>query len=189
MGETDEAEFQDEDERDTVLVRGFLERQLIACRTLSAQLTDAATDVTAALVESPAAVIHALREGTTLPSAFGLTGDALADAAIEGGSRIRAAVGSYVNTQSALPDAVIVSTAELAGSAIRAQGAVAASAFDAAFLVASTAARGEDVREVFDEEWRGVLATVSSVRGQVADTVSAARHRVRSALPPAPHAG
>ncbi len=189
MGETDEAELPDEDDRDTVLVREVLERQLIMCRTLSAQLTDAATDVTAALVESPAAVINALREGTTLPSALGLTGDALVDAAIEGGSRVRAAVGSYLNAQSALPDAVIVSTAELAGSAIRAQGAVAASALDAAFLVASTAARGDDVREVFDEEWRGVLATVSSVRGQVEDTVSAARHRVHSALPPALDAG
>lgn len=189
MSDTDESEFQDEDDRDTALVRGLFERQLIACRTLSAQLTDAATDVTAALVESPAAVINALWEGTTLPSALGLTGDALADAAIEGGGRVRAAVGSYVNAQSALPDALIVSTAELAGSAIRAQGAIVASALDAAFLVASTAARGDAVREVFDEEWRGVLATVSTVRGHVDDTFSAARHRVRNALPPAVAAG
>lgn len=180
----DDADEDDEEyERAVIVLREVIERQLIACRTLSAQLTDTATDVTAALVESPAKVIEAVREGTTLPGAVSLTADAVTDAAIQAGSRIRAAVGSYVNSQAALPDALIIGAAEVAGSAIRAQGTVASSAFDAAFMVATTAARGDDVRDAFDEEWQGLLATVSSVRDDVDDTVSAARRRVRDALP------
>jgi hypothetical protein len=183
----EDGDYDDDDyERATVVLREVIGRQLIACRTLSTQVTDAATDVTATLVESPARVIAAVREGATLPTAFGLTGDTLTDAALEAGGRIRAAVAGYVNSQSALPNAVITGTAEIAGTAVRAQGSIASSAFDAAFTVATVATRGDDVRDVFDEEWRGFLASVAAARDDVEDALSVARHRVRGALPVLP---
>lgn len=172
-----------EDERATLVLREVIERQLIACRTLSTRVTDAATDVTATLVESPARVVAAVRDGATLPSAFGLTGDTLTDAALEAGGRIRAAVATYVNAQSALPNALITGTAEVAGTTVRAQGSVVSSAFDAAFTVASVATRGADIRDSFDEEWQGFLASVAAARDDVEDAVSVARQRIQAALP------
>ena len=183
--EYDEDEHDDDDEYDrgAVVLREVIQRQLIACRTLSTQVADAATDVTAILVESPARVIAAVRDGASLPSALGLTGDALADAALEAGGRIRAAVAGYVNSQSALPNALIAGTAEIAGSAVRAQGSLASSALDAAFTVAAVTARGEDLRDTFDEEWRGLVASVASVRDDVEDAIETARRNIVVTLP------
>jgi hypothetical protein len=177
-------EYEDVEHTGLVL-REVIERQLIACRALSTQVTDAATDVTVTLVESPARVIAAVREGATLPSAFGLTTDTVADAAMEAGSRIRAAVGTYLTAQAALPNALISGTAEVAGSAVRAQGALASSAFDAAFTVATAVSRGADVRDSLDEEWNGLVASVASARDDVEDAWFVAQQRVWDALPAA----
>ncbi|MDF2824100.1 MAG: hypothetical protein K0R68_1508 [Mycobacterium sp.] len=167
----------------TFLLREVIERQLIAGRTLSIQLTDAATDVAATLAESPAGVLAAVREGASLPSALGITGDTLVDAALEAGGRARAAVGRFVNSQSSLPDALITGSSEVTGSAVRAQGSIASSAVDAAFTVAAVAARGGDVRDTLGQEWAGVLASALSARDDVEDAVSVARHRIQNALP------
>ncbi|MGB3483552.1 MAG: hypothetical protein WBB07_15220 [Mycobacterium sp.] len=169
--------------RTAVVLREVIERQLVACRTLSVQITYAATDITAAAVESPARVISAVRDGATLPEAIGQTGELFQDAAAEAGSRLRAAVGNYVNSQSGLSDALIVGTAEIAGAVARAHGAVAAGAFDAAFTVATVVSKGGDIRDAAEHEWQDLLTSAASARDEIDDALSTAGHALRDAVP------
>jgi hypothetical protein len=178
------AEIVDEDERSTVTALEILERQLFALRALSVQVTDAATDMTAAVVEAPAHTIAAIRDGAaTLPAALSCTTDALQDAAADVGSRLRAAVGSYVNAQAVLPNAVITGASEVAASAIRAQGDVVATVVDGAFTVAAVATQGGDIRDALDQEWQDLLDSAATARGDIHDAISVARQRIRGATP------
>lgn len=163
-------------------VREVLERQLVAGHSLSGELVTATTDATAALVEAPAKVIAAVRDGATLPAAFGETGDAVQVAVSEAGTRIRTAVGQYVGQQSTLPNAVITGAAEVAGSLVRAQGSLAVAAVDGAFSVATVATKGGDVRDAIDQEWSEFNATAVAARDAVEARVSTARQAIRDAI-------
>ena len=99
-----------------------LERQLDAGQDLSTHLIEATTDAAVAVAESPAKVIAAIRSGATLPAAIGETNEAVQEAVLMAGSRIRTAVGAYVNQQAPLPNAVIVGAAEVAAATVRGQG-------------------------------------------------------------------
>ena len=59
-----------------------LERQLDAGQDLSTHLIEATTDAAAAVVESPAKVIAAIRSGATLPAALGETNEAVGAAEV-----------------------------------------------------------------------------------------------------------
>ncbi|MHA3018834.1 hypothetical protein ACXPWS_01010 [Mycobacterium sp. BMJ-28] len=163
-------------------VREVLERQLAAGHGLSGELVSAATDATAALVEAPAKVIAAVRDGATLPTAFGETGDAVQAGLGAAGDRIRHAVGEYVGQQATLPNAVITGAAEVAGSLVRAQGSLAASAVDGAFGIATVASAGGDLRDAIDQEWSELNATAVAARDAVQARVSAARRSIRDAV-------
>ena len=177
----------DEYERTTVIALEILERQLFAWRALSVQVTDAATDITAAVVEIPAHTIAAIRDGAaTLPGALSCTSDALQDAAADAGSRLRAAVGSYVNSQAVLPNAVIAGASEVAASAIRAQGNVVASVVDGAFTVAAVATQGGDIRDALDQEWQDLREAAARARGDIDHALGVARQSIRVALPAVP---
>jgi hypothetical protein len=172
-----------EDEACTPLpLRAVLERQLVAGQTLSSELIDVASDLTAAIAEAPAAVVNAVRGGATLPAAFTQSTVALQDIVADAGDRVRAAVGEYVGSQANLPNAVIGGAAEVAGSLVRAQGIVAGSAVDAAFAVAAVAAHGGELRDAIDREWRELSATASSARETVNHTFYVARQGVRQAV-------
>lgn len=168
-----------EEDRSPLPVREMLERQLVAGHSLSGQLLDTATDLGVALVEAPARVIAEVRDGATLPDAFGETGGVLQASLVLAGDRARATVGKYIGGQATLPNAVIVGTAEVAASVVRAQGSLAASAVDAAFTVATVAAQGGDVRDAFEREWSELTATATSARDNVSQTFGNARQGVR----------
>ena len=163
-------------------VRDVLERQLDAGHDLSAQLVEATTEAAVALVESPAKVIAAIRSGATLPAAFGETNEAVQDAVLMAGSRIRTAVGAYVNQQAPLPNAVIIGAAEVAAATVRGQGELASAAVDGAFEVAATAGRRGDVRDAIDREWSEFNATAVSVRDAVEARFVVARQSIRDAI-------
>ena len=168
--------------RRVLAIREVLERQLVAGHGLSGELVTATTDATAAVVEAPAKVIAAVRDGATLPTAFGETGDAVQVAVNEAGTRIRNAVGEYVTQQSTLPNAVITGAAEVAGSLVRAQGSLTASAVDGAFSIATVASKGGDVRDAIDAEWSELNATAVAARDAVQVGVSTARQGIRDAI-------
>src|SRR4051812_25939402 len=130
-----------------IVIRHVLQRQLVAGQGLSTQLVDAATDVSVAVAHAPATVISEIRGGATLPTAFTRTGTSVRDVVTEAGGRVRTAVGEYVGQQATLPNAVVVGAADVAETVARAQGAVTASAFNAAFAVATVATQGGDVRD------------------------------------------
>jgi hypothetical protein len=88
-----------------------------------------------------------------------------------------------VNSQSALPNAVITGASEVAVSVVRAQGNVAASVVDGAFTVAAVATQGGDVRDAFEQEWQELLASAATARGDVDSAISFARQGIRVALP------
>jgi hypothetical protein len=184
VAESDDHESDDgEDEARTALpLRAVLERQLVAGQTLSSELIDAASDLTAAIAEAPAAVVNAVRGGATLPAALTHSTGALQDLAADTGDRVRTAVGEYIGNQANLPNAVIGGAAEVAGSLVRAQGSVAGSAVDAAFAVAAVAAHGGEVRDAIDREWRELSASASSARENVNHTFDVARQGVRQAV-------
>jgi hypothetical protein len=163
-------------------IRAVLERQLVAGQTLSSELIDAASDVTAAIAEAPAALVNAVRGGATLPAAFTHSTSALHNVAADAGDRMRAALGEYVSGQANLPNAVIGGAAEVTASLVRAQGSVAGSAVDAAFAVAAVAAHGGELRDALDREWRELSATASSARENVNHTFDVARQSVRQAV-------
>jgi hypothetical protein len=163
-------------------IRAVLERQLVAGQTLSSELIDAASDLTAAIAEAPAALVNAVRGGATLPAAFTHSTSALHNVAADAGDRMRAALGEYVSGQANLPNAVIGGAAEVTASLVRAQGSVAGSAVDAAFAVAAVAAHGGELRDALDREWRELSATASSARENVNHTFDVARQSVRQAV-------
>ncbi|MEN4473306.1 hypothetical protein [Mycolicibacterium cosmeticum] len=169
-------------QRPVLAIREVLGRQLAAGHSLSGELVTVATDTAAALVEAPAKVIAAIRDGATLPTAFGETGDAVQVAVGDAGARLRHAVGEYVGQQATLPNAVLTGAAEVAGSLVRAQGSLAASAVDGVFSVATVASRGGDVRDALDQEWSELNATAVAARDAVQARVSAARQGIRDAI-------
>lgn len=159
-----------------------LERQLDAGQDLSTHLIEATTDAAAAVVESPAKVIAAIRSGATLPAALGETNEAVQEAVLMAGSRIRTAVGAFVNQQAPLPNAVIVGAAEVAAATVRGQGELVSSAVDGVFEVAVTVGRRGDVRDVIDREWSEFNATAVSVREAVEARIAVARRSIRDAV-------
>ncbi|MGU3654721.1 hypothetical protein [Mycolicibacterium sp. A43C] len=159
-----------------------LERQLDAGQDLSSHLIEATTDAAVAVVESPAKVIAAIRSGATLPAALGETNEAVQEAVLMAGSRIRTAVGAYVNQQAPLPNAVIVGAAEVAAATVRGQGELVSSAVDGVFEVAVTVGRRGDVRDVIDREWSEFNATAVSVREAVEARIAVARRSIRDAV-------
>ncbi|TQK29430.1 hypothetical protein [Arthrobacter sp. SLBN-53] len=159
-----------------------LERQLDAGQDLSTHLIQATTDAAVAVVESPAKVIAAIRSGATLPAALGETNEAVQEAVLMAGSRIRTAVGAYVNQQAPLPNAVIVGAAEVAAATVRGQGELVSSAVDGVFEVAVTVGRRGDVRDVIDREWSEFNATAVSVREAVEARIAVARRSIRDAV-------
>ena len=100
----------------------------------------------------------------------------------DAGARLRHAVGDYVGQQATLPNAVLTGAAEVAGSLVRAQGSLAASAVDGVFSVATVASRGGDVRDALDQEWSELNATAVAARDAVQARVSAARQGIRDAI-------
>ena len=159
-----------------------LERQLDAGQDLSTHLIEATTDAAVAVVESPAKVIAAIRSGATLPAALGETNEAVQEAVLMAGSRIRTAVGAYVNQQAPLPNAVIVGAAEVAAATVRGQGELVSSAVDGVIEVAVTVGRRGDVRDVIDREWSEFNATAVSVREAVEARIAVARRSIRDAV-------
>ncbi|CDQ43563.1 hypothetical protein [Mycolicibacterium neoaurum] len=159
-----------------------LERQLDAGQDLSTHLIEATTDAAAAVAESPAKVIAAIRSGATLPAALGETNEAVQEAVLMAGSRIRTAVGAFVNQQAPLPNAVIVGAAEVAAATVRGQGELVSSAVDGVFEVAVTVGRRGDVRDVIDQEWSEFNATAVSVREAVEARIAVARRSIRDAV-------
>lgn len=159
-----------------------LERQLDAGQDLSTHLIEATTDAAVAVVESPAKVIAAIRSGATLPAALGETNEAVQEAVLMAGSRIRTAVGAFVNQQAPLPNAVIVGAAEVAAATVRGQGELVSSAVDGVFEVAVTVGRRGDVRDVIDREWSEFNATAVSVREAVEARIAVARRSIRDAV-------
>ncbi|MCX2712665.1 hypothetical protein [Mycolicibacterium sp. J2] len=168
--------------RPALALREVLGGQLAAGHNLSGELVTVATDTTAAVVEAPAKVIAAIREGATLPTAFGETGDAVQAAVGDAGTRLRHAVGEYVGQQATLPNAVVTGAAEVAASLIRAHGSLAASAVDGVFAVATVAGTGGDVRDAIDQEWSELNAAAVAARDAVQARVAAARQGIRDAI-------
>ncbi|MGN7778568.1 hypothetical protein ACTJJE_03495 [Mycolicibacterium sp. 22603] len=163
-------------------VHDVLERQLDAGQDLSTHLIEATTDAAVAVVESPVNVIAAIRSGATLPAAFGETNEAVQEAVLLAGSRIRTAIGAYVNQQAPLPNAVIIGAAEVAAATVRGQGELVSSAVDGVFELAVTVGRRGDVRDVIDREWSEFNATAVSVREAIEARVAVARRSIRDAV-------
>lgn len=166
----------------SLVIRQVLHRQLEAGQGLSAQLVDAATDVSVAVAHAPATVIDEIRGGATLPTALANTGTSVRGVVTDVGGRVRTAVGGYVGTQATLPNAVVVGAADVAESVVRAQGTVTASALSAAFSLASVAAQGGDVREAFGRERSELGATADTARDRIGESVSRAREEIRAAI-------
>jgi len=178
----DEHDDHDEDGAIRALaIRHVLERQIVASQSLTEQLLEVATDVSAAVVHSPATVVDEIRSGATLPTAFANTGTAVREVVNTAGSRLRTAVGEYVDGRATLPKAVVVGAADVAESVVRAQGTVAATAVTGAFTVAGVAVRGGDVREALGDERQEVRATAVAAREQVLDSWRQAREHVEAA--------
>ncbi|MDH6245462.1 hypothetical protein [Mycobacterium sp. OTB74] len=159
-----------------------LERQLDAGHGLSRQLVSATAAAAEAIVESPAKVIAAVRDGATLPVAFSETSAAVQDVIVESGRDIRSAVGEYVGRNAVLPNAVIAGASQVAGSLVRAQGSLTATAVDGAFAVAGTAVQGEDVREAATRRWSEMRTTASTAREAIGEQVTVARQNIRDAV-------
>jgi hypothetical protein len=178
-------EHEDTDEPEStrgIVIRHVLERQLVAGQGLSTQLVDAATDVSVAVAHAPATVVSEIRGGATLPTAFVRTGTSVRDVVTDAGGRVRTAVGEYVGHQATLPNAVVVGAADVAETVARAQGAVTASAFNAAFAVATVATQGGDVRDAFSRERRDIDAVADAARERIGESVSRAREEIRSGI-------
>ncbi|NTY60479.1 hypothetical protein [Mycolicibacterium sphagni] len=179
-GET--AADDEREERMKLAIRQVLERQIAVGQALSSQLIDAATDVTTAIAHAPATFAGAIQDGDTIASAWERTGAGVQDVLDEAGSRLRAAVTTYVGHQAALPVAVLGYAGEVAGSLASAQGTVAGSALDGAFAVATAAAQGDNVREVFDRNVGELRATALAARGDVSESAKRAGQEVRGAV-------
>lgn len=179
--EDDEEAEDEEAEIRTLAIRHVIERQLVASQSLTEQLIEAATDVSAAVVHAPATAIDEIRRGATLPAAFANTGTTVREVVNTTGGRVRAAVGEYIDGRATLPKAVVVCASDVAESIVRAQGAVAATAVTGAFTVAGVAARGGDVREAIADERREVRAQAVAVREDLVESWRQAREHVEAA--------
>ena len=175
-------EENEREERMKLAIRQVLERQIAAGQALSNQLIDAATDVTTAIAHAPATFASAIQDGETIAAAWERTGSDVQDVIGEAGGRLRAAVTTYVGHQATLPVAVLGYTGEVAGSLASAQGTVAGSALDSAFAVASAAAQGDNVREVFGRNVEELRATAVAARGDVNESAKRAGQEVREAV-------
>ena len=163
-------------------IRHLAQRQLAAGHDLSTRLVGAATDASVAVTRTPATVVTEIRSGATLPTALSRTGTSVRDAVGSAGQRVRAAVGDYVGTQAALPNALVIGSADVAETVLRAQGAVASSALNTAFAVASAATQGGDVRDTFDRERAALTAKRDIVREDVTASLDRARTELRGAV-------
>ncbi|MEZ0053291.1 hypothetical protein ABIA30_004320 [Mycobacterium sp. MAA66] len=168
----------------TLAIRQVLTRQLDAGQGLTGELLGAATEISALLAHSPATVINEIQDGATLPEALHTTRDGLADELGAAGSRIRSAVGQYVNTQAVLPNTVVSGGADVAGAVLRARGSVVDAAVGAAFNLARIAAQGGDVREGFTRERGEVVDRATAARTEVDAVVSRARQEITDAAAP-----
>jgi hypothetical protein len=171
-----------EEPRMNIAIRQVLERQIAAGQALSSQLIDAATDVTTVIAHAPATFAGAIQDGETISSAWERTGAGVQDVLGETGGRLRAAVINYVGHQATLPVAVLGYAGEVAGSLASAQGTVAGSALDGAFAVATAAAQGDNVREVFDRNVEELRATALAARGDVSESAKRAGQEIRGAV-------
>lgn len=163
------------------VLSGVLEHQLDAGHSLTRQLVSATSAATEAVVESPAKVISSIRDGATLPDAVSETGSAVQDVLAESGRDIRSAVGEYVGRNAVGPNAIIAGASQVAGSLVRAQGALTATAVDGLFTVAGTEGV-DDVREVATREWSELRTTATSAREAIEAQVSASRESIRDAF-------
>lgn len=167
---------------DRIVIRHVLERQLGAGQSFGVQLVGATTDASVALAHAPATLIDGIRGGATLPAALAHTRKELGDVISSSGSRVRTAIGEYVGTQAALPQAVLVGAAGVAESVLRAQGDVAATAIDSAFSVAIVAARGGNLPTALSHERRDVGAQLEAARADLAESVSRAGREIRGGV-------
>ncbi|BBY60870.1 hypothetical protein [Mycolicibacterium sarraceniae] len=165
-----------------IIIRQVLERQIAVGQALSSQLVDAATDITTVIAHAPAAFAGAIQDGETIASAWERTGSGVQDVLGEAGGRLRTAVTNYVGHQATLPVAVLGYAGEVAGSFASAQGTVAGSALNGAFAVASAAAQGDNVREVFVRNVTELRATAVAARGDVSESAKRASREIRGAV-------
>ena len=153
-----------------LVIRHVLGRQLVAGHGLSAQLLDAATEVSVAVAHAPATVVAEIRGGATLPAALTHSGTEVRGVVAHAGSRVRTAVGEYVGNQAVLPNAFVVGAVDVVESVLRAQGSVAACTVDAVFTVAAATTNGTDVR-----------ATIAGERAEIGNRVDASRDEIGEA--------
>jgi len=178
----DDSDVVEHESTRNIVIRHVLERQLVAGQGLSAQLVDAATDVSVAVAHAPATIVDEIRGGATLPTAFANTGTSVRGVVTDVGGRVRTAVGGYVGAQATLPNAVVVGAADVAESVVRAQGTVTASALHAAFELATVATQGGNVRAAFGRERTELGATTDAARDRIGESVSRARQEIRDAI-------
>ena len=178
----DDSEVVEDQPTRSLVIRHVIERQLVAGQGLSAQLVDAATDVSVAFAHAPATVVDEIRGGATLPTALTQTGTLVRGVVYEAGGRVRTAVGGYVDNQATLPKAIVVGAADVAESVVRAQGTITASALNAAFTLATVAAQGGDVREAYGRERAEVGEAADAARDRIDDSVNRAREEIRDAI-------
>lgn len=166
------------------VLREIIERQVILGQSLTNDLVEAATDVSEALVHTPAVVVAAIRGGATLPAALGQTRSTVQEAVLDAGDRVRTALGGYVERQATLPNALISSAAGVASTVIRAQGTVGGSAANAVFAVAAVASSGGNVRDALGRELREVNASTIAAREDIGESVKLARREIAAAVTP-----
>ncbi|MET0473971.1 MAG: hypothetical protein ABW001_04965 [Mycobacterium sp.] len=166
----------------SIVIRHVLERQLGAGHSLGAQLVGVTTDVSVGLAHTPVTVVDEIRGGATLPEALGHSGREVRGVVATAGVRFRTAVGEYVGTQAALPNAVVVGAADVAEAVLRAQGTVTGSAIDAVFTVATVAARGGDVQAALSQERSEVSSRTNEVRAGIVESWRRAQEEIRGAV-------
>jgi hypothetical protein len=117
----------------------------------------------------------------TLPAALAHTRTEVRGVMAGTGTRVRTTIGEYVGNQATLPNAAVVRAAGVAEAVLRAQGNVAASAIDSAFIVAMIAARGGNVRDALTRERRNVAARADAAREDIAGPLERAAEEIRGA--------
>jgi hypothetical protein len=135
----DVVEVDDEAQPRNLAIRHVLDRQITAGQDLGTRLIDAATDASVAVTRAPASVVLEIRGGATLPDALTRSGAALRESVGAAGQQARAAIGEYVGTRAALPNAIVVGAADVAEAVLR-NGDISA-ALDRARQEVATATR------------------------------------------------
>ena len=110
---------EDEVHARNLAIRHVLDRQITAGQDLGSRLIDAATDASVAVTRAPATVVLEIRAGATLPDALNRSGSTLRESVGTAGQQARAAIGDYVGTQAALPNAIVVGAADVAEAVLR----------------------------------------------------------------------